>query len=191
MFATKLVRAIAVLLLGPAFVACASEPRAAADSWRFFSRAQAAGLLDPHAAQRMVSAFRRAHGLSAVTLDAKLMRLAWEQTRAMAARGRLEHDAGAPFAERIRQSDFDASVAVENLAAGYRTLAEAFAGWRDSPQHRANLLEPAVTRMGIAAIYAPESRHRVYWALILAAPDKGPKHQGKSGFLAAPRPLQR
>jgi hypothetical protein len=34
------------------------------------------------------------------------------------------------------------------------------------------LLAPA-TRIGIAAAYAPKSKYRVYWALILAAPADG------------------
>jgi uncharacterized protein YkwD len=90
----------------------------------------------------------------------------------MAARGTLDHGVGGPFQERIRKSRFDASVAVENIGAGYHTLAEAFSGWRDSPPHRANMLNSGVTRMGIAAVYAPNSKYKVFWALILAAPDE-------------------
>ena len=61
---------------------------------------------------------------------------------------------------------------MENISAGYHTLAEAFSGWRDSPSHRANMLKSGVTRMGIAAVYAPGSKYKVFWALILAAPDR-------------------
>jgi uncharacterized protein YkwD len=60
---------------------------------------------------------------------------------------------------------------VENISAGYHTLAEAFSGWRDSPPHRANMLNKNVNRMGIAAEYAPGSKYKVFWTLILAAPD--------------------
>jgi len=62
-------------------------------------------------------------------------------------------------------------VAAENIGAGYHTLAEAFSGWRDSGPHRANMLLAGATRIGIAAIYTPTSKYKVYWALILAAPD--------------------
>ncbi len=89
----------------------------------------------------------------------------------MAARDKLDHDAGRPFQDRIRKSGFDASVAVENISAGYHTLAEAFSGWRNSPPHRANMLNSGVTRMGIAAVYTPKSKYKVFWSLILAAPD--------------------
>jgi uncharacterized protein YkwD len=60
---------------------------------------------------------------------------------------------------------------VENIGAGYHTLAEAFSGWRDSPSHRANMLHRTVTKMGIAAAYAPGTKYKVFWTLILAAPD--------------------
>ena len=46
-------------------------------------------------------------------------------------------------------------------------LREAFSGWRDSPPHRANLLTPGVTRLGIAAVYAPGSKYKVFWALVM------------------------
>jgi uncharacterized protein YkwD len=128
--------------------------------------------LDADAAQSMISGYRRNNGLGVVTLDPELMRLANEQATAMAARGTLDHNVGAPFQERIRKSRFDAAVAVENIGAGYHTLAEAFSGWRDSPPHRANMLNAGVTRMGIAAVYAPKSKYKVFWSLILAAPDE-------------------
>jgi uncharacterized protein YkwD len=137
--------------------------------------AQPDAALDADAAQSMISGYRGNNGLGPVTLDPELMRLAGEQAQAMAARDKLDHDTAHPFQERIRKSGFDASVAVENIAAGYHTLAEAFSGWRDSPPHRANMLNNGVTRMGIAAAYTPKSKYKVYWTLILAAPDQ---HRG-------------
>ena len=117
------------------------------------------------------SFYRGNNGLGPVVIDPELMRLASEQASAMAARDKLDHDAGRPFQDRIRKSGFDASVAVENISAGYHTLAEAFSGWRDSPPHRANMLNRSVTHMGIAAVYTPKSKYKVFWTLILAAPD--------------------
>jgi uncharacterized protein YkwD len=90
----------------------------------------------------------------------------------MAAKDKLDHDVGRPFQDRIQRSGFDAAVAVENIGAGYHTLAEAFSGWRDSPPHRANMLNGNVTKMGIAAAYAPQSKYKVFWSLILARPDE-------------------
>ncbi len=136
--------------------------------------AQSDAVLDANAAQSMISGYRSNNGLGLVTIDPELMRLAAAQAQVMAARDKLDHDAGQPFQERIRKSGFAASVAVENIGAGYHTLAEAFSGWRDSPPHRANMLNSSVTKMGIAAVYTPKSKYKVFWSLILAAPDKRP-----------------
>jgi uncharacterized protein YkwD len=136
------------------------------------SLAQPGAEIDSAAAQSMISGYRQNNGLSAVTIDPILTRMAQEQARIMASRDKLDHSAGKPFVERIRTSGFDAKVAAENISAGYHTLAEAFSGWRDSPQHRANMLLNGATRMGIAAVYAPNSKYKVFWSLILAAPDE-------------------
>ena len=127
--------------------------------------------VDAKAAASMISGYRRNNGLGIVALDDQLMRAAEEQARAMASKNRFEHDAAGPFAQRVKRSGYDAKVAVENIGAGYHTLAEAFSGWRDSPPHRANMLHSGVTKMGIAAVYSPNSKYKVFWALILAAPD--------------------
>jgi uncharacterized protein YkwD len=127
--------------------------------------------LDAAAAASMISGYRGNNGLAPVVLDPELMRLASEQAHAMAAHDKMDHDIGRPFQERIRNSPIAGSVAVENISAGYHTLAEAFSGWRDSPPHRANMLNRSATRIGIAAVYAPASKYKVFWALILAGPD--------------------
>jgi uncharacterized protein YkwD len=163
--------ATALALLG--FSGCASDaPPPPPGQPSFYRNLAQGGQLDPAAAQSMISGYRGNNGLGAVTLDPDLMRLAEEHSRNMAARDKLDHDVGKAFNQRIRGSRFDAKVAVENISAGYHTLAEAFSGWRDSPPHRANMLNKGVTRMGIAAIYSPKSKYKVFWTLILAAPDE-------------------
>ena len=65
----------------------------------------------------------------------------------------FDHNVAGALDKRIRASGFDAARAVENVSAGYHTLAEAFSGWRDSPPHKANMLASGMTSMGIAAVY--------------------------------------
>ena len=161
--------ATALALLG--FSGCASDAPPPPAQPSFYRNLAQGGQLDPAAAQSMISGYRANNGLGAVTIDPELTRLAEEQSRTMAARDKLDHNVGKAFQQRIRGSGFDAKVAVENISAGYHTLAEAFSGWRDSPPHRANMLNKGVTRMGIAAVYSPNSKYKVFWTLILAAPD--------------------
>jgi hypothetical protein len=35
------------------------------------------------------------------------------------------------------------------------------------------MLLPGATRMGIAAVYTPKSKYKVFWSLVLAKPDEG------------------
>jgi uncharacterized protein YkwD len=150
-------------------IGCSDEKPSGQPSF-YRSMATADAKVDAKAAQSMISGYRRNNGLGIVVLDDKLMKLAEEQARAMANKNRFEHDAAGPFAQRIKRG-YDAKVAVENIGAGYHTLAEAFSGWRDSPPHRANMLHSGVTKMGIAAVYSPNSKYKVFWALILATPE--------------------
>jgi uncharacterized protein YkwD len=158
---------VAVLSMA-ALAACTDAGPPSGQPSFYLDLARADAVLDANAAQSMISGYRGNNGLGPVTIDPELMRLAYEQAHAMAARDKLDHSAGQPFQDRIRKSGFDAALAVENVGAGYHTLAEAFSGWRDSPPHRDNMLNRGVTRMGIAAVYTPQSKYKVYWALILA-----------------------
>jgi uncharacterized protein YkwD len=101
------------------------------------------------------------------------MKLAEAQAQAMASRDTLSHDVARSFHDRLKGGGYRAHTAAENVGAGYHTLAQAFSGWRDSPPHRDNMLLKGATRMGIAAAYAPKSKYKVFWALILAEPEEG------------------
>ncbi len=133
--------------------------------------AQPGAQLDDDAAASMITGYRTNNNLPAVTLDPVLTRLARAQAENMAKRDKLDHGAAKPFVARLKASGYDAKTAAENIGAGYHTLAEAFSGWRDSSPHRANMLLKGATRIGIAAVYTPRSKYKVYWALILAEPD--------------------
>jgi uncharacterized protein YkwD len=123
------------------------------------------------AAASMFSDYRRANGLPALDADPELVAVARDQARRMAAVDRVTHDPGGRgFVERLNASSYSAARAAENVGAGYHTLAEAFSGWRDSPSHNKNMLLPGATRFGIATAYAPNSKYKVFWALVLAEP---------------------
>ena len=162
--------ATALALLG--FSGCAGDAPLPTGQPSFYRNLAEGGQLDPAAAQSMISGYRANNGLGAVTLDPALMKLAEEHSRNMAARDKLDHDVGKAFNQRIRGARFDAKAAVENVSAGYHTLAEAFSGWRESPPHRATMLSKDATRMGIAAVYSAKSKYKVFWTLILAPDDK-------------------
>ena len=139
----------------------------------YHSLAESGAQLDAPTAAAMISGYRLNNGLNAVSIDPELMALAEAQAQAMAARDKLGHEVLGPFRERLRVHGYRAKTAAENIGAGHHTLAEAFSSWRGSPPHNANMLLDGATRMGIAAAYSPKSKYKVFWALILAAPDEG------------------
>ena len=139
----------------------------------YLSMADGGAKLDSAAAASMISLYRQNNGLGGVVVDPALMRLAEAQSSAMASRNKLDHDVTSPLAKRLKANGYPATVAVENVYAGYHTLAEAFSGWRDSPPHRANMLKGGVTKLGIAASYAPNTKYKVFWTLILASSEAG------------------
>jgi uncharacterized protein YkwD len=138
----------------------------------YLSMANGGATLDPQAAASMISQYRQNNLLGVVEVDPELMRLAEAQSQAMASQNKLDHDVRAPLAKRLAGAGYPANVAVENVSAGYHTLAEAFSGWRDSPPHKANMLKSGVTKLGIAASYAPNTKYKVFWTLILASTDR-------------------
>jgi hypothetical protein len=135
----------------------------------YLDMAQPGAQLDPVAAAIMISQYRQNNGLGVVVVDSELIKLAEQQSQAMAARNKMDHNVKAPLEKRMGASGYPATLAVENISAGYHTLAEAFSGWRDSPPHKANMLRSGVTKLGIAAIYAPNTKYKVFWTLILAS----------------------
>jgi uncharacterized protein YkwD len=155
---------IGLLALG----GCASEVPIEEPSM-YISMASSGARLDAPAAASMISLYRQNNGLGGVAVDPELMKLAEQQSQAMASQNKLDHDVKAPLAKRLNTSGYPATLAVENVSAGYHTLAEAFSGWRDSPPHRANMLKNGVTKLGIAASYAPNTKYKVFWTLILAS----------------------
>lgn len=176
--APLLVLGIAVPLAGCFGQFFSSQPATTAATSNLYTRLETTTVaVNPAEAASIISGFRANNGRGRVVVSARLNAIAAAQAKAMASADRMSHSIGGSFRSRMSAGGYDAAVAAENIGAGYRTLAEAFSGWRDSSQHRANMLLDGVTEIGIATAYAPGSKYKVYWSLVLAGPDKdnGPR----------------
>lgn len=134
--------------------------------------AQTDSEVDVATAAQMISQYRINNGLSPVTPDPQLTTIAKSQAEAMAAAGTVKASL-APnqqLATRMASIGEPKTAASENVSAGYRTFAEAFSGWRESPNHNQVLLTKDATRLGIATAYSSNAKHKVFWSLVLAAP---------------------
>jgi uncharacterized protein YkwD len=88
-----------------------------------------------------VNLARAENGLAALADSATLDGAAQGCVDRMAASGQLTHSTDHPGGY---------SAWGENIAVGYPTAVDVFNGWMGSEGHRANILNPAYTEMGIA-----------------------------------------
>ncbi len=121
--------------------------------------------VDPNEAAALISRYRQTHGLSAVAPDPTVQKLAEVQAFAMARENLLSHDIVGTLKTRYDAVKLSRATAIENVSAGYFSLADVFRGWQSSPPHNANLLKPGMRKLGIATAYAPCTRFLVFWAL--------------------------
>ena len=159
------------LALPLALAGCAEPPNIAPqvsqEPSMYRSLAASGAVVDADAARSMISLYRSNKGLGSLVVDPNLQRVAEAQARAMAADGKISHDSRGSLTQRLNAAGYGQNIAVENVSAGYHTLAEAFSGWRDSPPHNANMLAKGMKRMGIATAYAPGAKYKVFWTLVL------------------------
>lgn len=146
-------------------------------------------VVDAAAAARLISAYRYANGLGPVSVDPVLTALARRQAAAEAAAGHIGHDFGGKTLDRRAEAaGYDYAAIAENVAANYPTLRAVFMAWQKSSEHRANMLMPQVTSIGIAVVQAPQSRFKTFWALELGARRHPPPTMAAVPLGAAPRP---
>ena len=101
---------------------------------------------------------RRAEGLAALEWDASLEDVAYARAQNLVTNGYFDHyapDGESAFSE-LAARGIRYRLAGENLARNNyvetRTVAAAFDGLMNSPGHRANILEPRFSSVGVAAV---------------------------------------
>ena len=94
---------------------------------------------------QLINEYRARNGLGPLELVSDLNALAEEHSGQMLKARRLSHDG---FHSRFDRTQ--ARICVENVGFNFPHAAAQLDGWRASPTHHRNLLEPKVSRMGIA-----------------------------------------
>lgn len=124
--------------------------------------AQPGNVADPAEVVSLVidgtNALRQGQRLPQLQSEARLARTAAEFAAYMARTGKYGHEAdGREPAQRAVAQGYDYCLVLENIAYHYDTRGFSTAalakklvdGWRDSPPHRKNLLNPDVTHLGV------------------------------------------
>jgi uncharacterized protein YkwD len=102
---------------------------------------------------RLVDAAREAAGLAPLAWDPILATLARAHSQDMIAAGFVGHGSpttGSPE-DRLHRAGYLARLSAENVAV-HQSVEGAHAGLMESPGHRANILEPGVTAVGIGIV---------------------------------------
>ncbi|MEU7415503.1 CAP domain-containing protein [Streptomyces antibioticus] len=112
---------------------------------------------------------RAAAGLRPLAVDARLTTAAQAHCADMVARRFYSHtspEGGRPW-DRTAAAGSPLRTVGENIACGQRTAAEVVEGWMNSPGHRANILKPAFTHIGVG--FAGGGPSGTYWTQLFGA----------------------
>lgn len=105
----------------------------------------------------LVNRDRAEHGLPPLQAAADVAEVARAHSREMHATGLVAHvsPTTGSAADRVRAADIATALVLENIARAYG-VAEAQAGLMNSPGHRANVLSPHATHIGIGIVLGEE-----------------------------------
>ena len=109
---------------------------------------------------RLVNIERAKNGLSSLTYDWEISRVARYKSQDMKDNNYFSHTSptyGSPF-QMMKSFGITYKTAGENIARGYKTPEAVVNGWMNSSGHRANILNSSFTRIGVG--YVPNGH---YW----------------------------
>jgi uncharacterized YkwD family protein/spore coat assembly protein SafA len=119
---------------------------------------------------RLVNVERSKNGLGPLAANWQVGRVARYKSQDMINKKYFSHTSptyGSPF-NMMEQFGIKFSAAGENIAMGQRTPAEVVNAWMNSPGHRANILNPSYTQLGVGL--AKDSKGTCYWTQMFIKP---------------------
>jgi len=111
----------------------------------------------------LVNQERAKNGLKPLTMNSNLNKTATLKSQDMAKLNYFDHTSptyGSPF-NMMRNYGISYRTAGENIAMGQTTPEQVMQGWMNSPGHRANILNPSFTQIGVGV--AKNSSGTLYW----------------------------
>ncbi len=115
-------------------------------------------------ARQLLAGERRRFGLPPLAWDPALVAVAREHSRELAAEGRIAHvsERTGSVADRLQAAGYRARSASENLAQA-TTVRDAHDALMRSPGHRAAILDPYMTDVGIGLAWQDHGDYRTYF----------------------------
>jgi hypothetical protein len=145
----------------------------------------------------LVNNLRSENGLPPLRLNQNLNKAAFDHSKDMANNNYFSHAGlnGSNFGQRAKNAGYIGFAYGENIAAGTSTAATTFDIWKNSPDHRSNILSSNTNEMGIGHDSKVGSKYTNYWTQIfgkgsevLSNPDF--IEQEKNAFSMYPNPTK-
>jgi uncharacterized protein YkwD len=113
----------------------------------------------------LVNQQRQAAGLAPLTRAPELDQSAQRFAQYMGTAHFFDHTGpdGSSLHSRIAAAGYPGYTWAENIAAGQRTPQAVVRDWMNSPEHRSNILHPALKEIGIGVARVPDSPMGIYW----------------------------
>jgi uncharacterized repeat protein (TIGR02543 family) len=114
----------------------------------------------------LINQYRQANGKAPLKISGALTTAAQLHSQDMADRNYFNHTSldGRTFVDRIRAAGYAYNTYIgENIAAGYFAAQGVFDGWKSSPGHNANMLNPNYVVIGIGIAENDGSKYKIYW----------------------------
>jgi uncharacterized YkwD family protein len=120
------------------------------------AQTQQSSLITPQVQQvvNLVNQERAKNGLKPLTIDMKLTQMAHDKAVDMRDNNYFDHQSptyGSPF-DMMNKYGITYSYAGENIAAGQQTAQDVMNSWMNSSGHRANILNPNYTEIGVGFV---------------------------------------
>ncbi len=118
----------------------------------------------------LVNAARASAGVAAVGVNGSLNSAAEHFSADQAQRQVMTHTGsnGSSAGDRITAEGYSWSTWAENVAAGQPDCASVVGAWMGSTGHRANILNPSLTEIGVGAVTGTNGV--IYWTMDFATP---------------------
>jgi uncharacterized protein YkwD len=124
----------------------------------------------------LTNAYRQQNGLAPLSINPLLATAAQTHTQNMALQDFVSHTEpdGSTVDQRVSATGYQWALVAENVAAGYPTANAVVQGWINSPGHRANLLNPNVTEIGVGYYFLANDTGsqnlNYYWTQVFGEP---------------------
>jgi len=124
----------------------------------------------------LTNQYRQQNGLQPLTFNSRLGTAAQNHSQNMALQDFFNHTGldGSEAWDRVSATGYQWSRVGENIAAGQRTAQDVVQGWINSTGHRANILNPNFTEIGVGYYLLSNDTGNVnynsYWTQVFARP---------------------